>query len=204
MRARKKKNTIPRLKRCEALLSDKTSPPERKKICLEIGCGKGQFITGLAKKHPDIEYYAMERVPDVIVMAAEKGLAEGLTNLHFLLADASSLPEICPDNSIDVIYLNFSDPWPKKRHSSRRLTDRRFLEIYKRLLKKDGEIKMKTDNEGLFRFSLEEFSGDGFILSEISEDLHNSNIENEFMTEYETRFSKQGMKIYHLKATLSD
>lgn len=114
------------------------------------------------------------------------------------------MPEICPDNSIDVIYLNFSDPWPKKRHSSRRLTDRRFLEIYKRLLKKDGEIKMKTDNEGLFRFSLEEFSGDGFILSEISEDLHNSNIENEFMTEYETRFSKQGMKIYHLKATLSD
>ena len=204
MRARKKKNTIPRLKRSEALLSDKISPPERKKICLEIGCGKGQFITGLAKKHPDIEYYAMERVPDVIVMAAEKGLAEGLTNLHFLLADASSLPEICPDNSIDVIYLNFSDPWPKKRHSGRRLTDRRFLEIYKRLLKKDGEIKMKTDNEGLFRFSLEEFSGDGFILSEISEDLHDSNIENEFMTEYETRFSKQGMKIYHLKATLSD
>ena len=84
MRARKKKNTIPRLKRCEELLSDKISPPERKKICLEIGCGKGQFITGLAKKHPDIEYYAMERVPDVIVMAAEKGLAEGLTNLHFL------------------------------------------------------------------------------------------------------------------------
>jgi len=204
VRARKKKNTIPRLKRCEELLSDKISPPERKKICLEIGCGKGQFITGLAKKHPDIEYYAMERVPDVIVMAAEKGLAEGLTNLHFLLADASSLSEICPDNSIDVIYLNFSDPWPKKRHSGRRLTDRRFLEIYKRLLKKDGEIKMKTDNEGLFRFSLEEFSGDGFILSEISEDLHNSNIENEFMTEYETRFSKQGMKIYHLKATLSD
>ena len=115
MRARKKKNTIPRLKRCEELLSDKISPPERKKICLEIGCGKGQFITGLAKKHPDIEYYAMERVPDVIVMAAEKGLAEGLTNLHFLLADASSLPEICPDNSIDVIYLNFSDPWPKAR-----------------------------------------------------------------------------------------
>ena len=182
MRARKKKNTIPRLKRCEELLSDKISPPERKKICLEIGCGKGQFITGLAKKHPDIEYYAMERVPDVIVMAAEKGLAEGLTNLHFLLADASSLPEICPDNSIDVIYLNFSDPWPKKRHSSRRLTDRRFLEIYKRLLKKDGEIKMKTDNEGLFRFSLEEFSGDGFILSEISEDVHNWIIENEFMT----------------------
>lgn len=203
MRARKKKNTVPRLEKCGEYFSDKIIPREGRKVCLEIGCGKGKFITGLAEMHSDTDFYAMEKVPDVMVMAAEKCRDKELKNLHFLLSDADILPEICPENSIDVIYLNFSDPWPKKRHAQRRLTHERFLEKYKKILKKDGSIKMKTDNEGLFEFSLEEFGKCGFTLSEISRDLHASDIENEVMTEYETRFSEQGMKIFHLKAELN-
>lgn len=202
MRARKKKNTQPRLERCEAYLVDKIAVPDGKKAFLEIGCGKGKFITGLAELHPENFYFAMEKVPDVMVMAAEKCKAAELENVRFLLEDANALPEICPENSLDGIYLNFSDPWPKKRHTSRRLTYRSFLEKYKKLLKEDGWIKMKTDNGGLFEFSLEEFAECGFSLSEVTEDLHATDIENEVMTEYETRFSEQGMNIYHLKAEI--
>lgn len=201
MRARKKKNTVPRLERCGDMFVKEVSVPDGKKACLEIGCGKGKFIAGLAELHPDILYFAMEKVPDVMVIAAEKCREKGLENVKFLLEDATKLPEICREHSLDVIYLNFSDPWPKKRHTSRRLTYRTFLEIYKKLLKPGGFIKMKTDNEGLFNFSLEEFTDAGFILSEVTTDLHSTDIENEVMTEYETRFSEQGMNIYHLKAT---
>ena len=201
MRARKKKNTVPRLERCGDMFVNEVAVPDGKKACLEIGCGKGKFIAGLAELHPDILYFAMEKVPDVMVMAAEKCREKGLENVKFLLEDATKLPEICREHSLDVIYLNFSDPWPKKRHTSRRLTYRTFLEIYKKLLKPGGFIKMKTDNEGLFNFSLEEFTDAGFILSEVTTDIHSTEIENEVMTEYETRFSEQGMNIYHLKAT---
>lgn len=201
MRARKKKNTVPRLERCGDVFVSEITVPDGKKACLEIGCGKGKFIAGLAELHPDILYFAMEKVPDVMVMAAEKCKEKGLENVRFLLEDATKLPEICKEHSLDVIYLNFSDPWPKKRHTSRRLTYRTFLDIYKKLLKPGGYIKMKTDNEGLFNFSLEEFTDSGFILSEVTTDLHSTDIENEVMTEYETRFSEQGMNIYHLKAT---
>lgn len=201
MRARKKKNTVPRLERCGDVFVSEITVPDGKKACLEIGCGKGKFIAGLAELHPDTAYFAMEKVPDVMVMAAEKCKEKGLENVRFLLEDATKLPEICKEHSLDVIYLNFSDPWPKKRHTSRRLTYRTFLDIYKKLLKPGGFIKMKTDNEGLFNFSLEEFTDSGFILSEVTTDLHSTDIENEVMTEYETRFSEQGMNIYHLKAT---
>lgn len=201
MRARKKKNTVPRLERCGDVFVSEITVPDGKKACLEIGCGKGKFIAGLAELHPDTAYFAMEKVPDVMVMAAEKCKEKGLENVRFLLEDATKLPEICKEHSLDVIYLNFSDPWPKKRHTSRRLTYRTFLDIYKKLLKPGGYIKMKTDNEGLFNFSLEEFTDSGFILSEVTTDLHSTDIENEVMTEYETRFSEQGMNIYHLKAT---
>lgn len=201
MRARKKKNTVPRLERCGDMFVSEITVPDGKKACLEIGCGKGKFIAGLAELHPETAYFAMEKVPDVMVMAAEKCKEKGLENVRFLLEDATKLPEICREHSLDVIYLNFSDPWPKKRHTSRRLTYRSFLEIYKKLLKSGGCIKMKTDNEGLFNFSLEEFTDAGFILSEVTTDLHSTDIENEVMTEYETRFSEQGMNIYHLKAT---
>ena len=201
MRARKKKNTVPRLERCGDVFVSEITVPDGKKACLEIGCGKGKFIAGLAELHPDTVYFAMGKVPDVMVMAAEKCKEKGLENVRFLLEDATKLPEICKEHSLDVIYLNFSDPWPKKRHTSRRLTYRTFLDIYKKLLKPGGFIKMKTDNEGLFNFSLEEFTDSGFILSEVTTGLHSTDIENEVMTEYETRFSEQGMNIYHLKAT---
>lgn len=204
MRARKKKNTVPRLERCGELLVDGIVIPDGKKAYLEIGCGKGKFITGLAALHPENFYFAMEKVPDVMVMAAEKCRDGGLENVRFLLEDATKLPEICPENGLDGIYLNFSDPWPKKRHTERRLTHRGFLEKYKKILKKDGWIKMKTDNEGLFEFSLEEFADSGFTLSEVTTDLHASDIENEVMTEYETRFSEQGMNIFHLRAEIKE
>lgn len=204
MRARKKKNTVPRLEKCSEYFVEEIIPEENKKICLEIGCGKGKFITSLAEKYPDINFYAIEKVPDVMVMAAEKCSSMELKNLRFLLFDAENLSERCPKNSIDTIYLNFSDPWPKNKHSDRRLTYRKFLEIYKKILKKNGKIKMKTDNEALFNFSVKEFEECGYFLSDISYDLHKSDIENEFMTEYESRFAEKGIKIFHLQASLSE
>ena len=202
MRARKKKNTVPRLEKCGEYFVGKITPADGRKICLEIGCGKGKFIASLAEKHREADFYAIEKVPDVMVMAAEKCLEKKLENLHFLLCDAKTLSEVCPEGSVDTLYLNFSDPWPKKKHENRRLTHRIFLEEYRKILKKGGRIKMKTDNEKLFDFSLEEFSACGFVLTDVTRDLHNSDVENEFMTEYETRFSEQGMKIFHLQATV--
>lgn len=200
MRARKKKNTIPRLERCEEYITQEIIPQEGKPLYIEIGCGKGNFITGHAERNPQSCYYAMEKVPDVIVMAIEKAKEKELNNLRFLIEDAENLPEICPPNSVDIIYLNFSDPWPKKKRAKRRLTYRFFLEKYKTILKFDGEIHFKTDNIPLFDFSLEEFKLCGFDLYDVTRDLDSSGIDNPFRTEYETRFIDQGIPICHLKA----
>lgn len=201
MRARKKKNTLPRLERCSMYISEKIETKGNKPLHLEIGCGKGMFITSLAE-NTDGDIFALEKVPDIIVMAVEKAAAKELKNIKFIISDAEALPEICPHGCIDFLYLNFSDPWPKRRDTEKRLTHRAFLEKYKLLLKENGEIIMKTDNEKLFDFSLEEFKTAGFTLFDISRDLYSSNIENQYKTEYETRFTEQGLPIFHLKAKI--
>lgn len=167
---------------------------------IEIGCGKGRFITETAKLNPEIKYIAVEKVSNVIVLAMEKAVNAEVSNLRFMRGNFQILAESIPDKSTDRIYLNFSDPWPKKGYAKRRLTHGGFLEIYKRILKDDGEICFKTDNRELFDFSLESFPENGFELSEVTFDLHNSDFEGNIMTEYEERFSQMGFPICRLVA----
>ena len=170
---------------------------------IEIGCGKGNFIVQSALLHPDIKYIAIEKVSNVIVLAMEKAVKENLENVRFMRGNFQFLSESFPDKSVDRIYLNFSDPWPKKGYAKRRLTHGEFLSIYKRILKDDGEICFKTDNRELFDFSLETFPENGFTLSDVTFDLHNSSYEGNIMTEYEERFSSMGVPICRLVAKRS-
>ena len=167
---------------------------------LEIGCGKGQFITELAKRNPDINYIAVEKVKNVIVAACEKAKQEKLTNVRFMALGAEYLPSYIPKNSVGLIYLNFSCPFPKAKYARHRLTHRYFLEIYRKLLKENGEIHQKTDNMHFFEFSLEEYSAADYKIRNISLDLHNSGFEDNIVTEYEKRFSDLGQPIYRLEA----
>ena len=173
---------------------------ESRPVHMEIGCGKGNFACGMAKKHPDVNFIAVERVADVCCIALEKAKAAAdereSDNLRFLIGDAKILAENVKPHSLDCIYLNFSDPWPKKGHAKRRLTHRGFLEIYKNLLTDDGILRLKTDNVGLFDFSLEEFEAVGATVLWQTRDLHASekNADN-VMTEYEKNFSEKGFSI---------
>lgn len=198
MRARKKKNTAPRLEKCADLITDKIVPGE-KPLWLEIGCGKGRFAVETALK-TDCGYYALEKVPDVIVMAAEKAAAASVQNLRFIVGDAETLDDICPSDCVDMLFLNFSDPWPRRRDAKKRLTSRTFLEKYRRILKPDGILYIKTDNKDLFEFTVTELKENGYETFDLTEDLHASGIYNPAMTEYETRFTEMGMPIYHVKA----
>ena len=191
MRARKKKNTVPRLERHADLIVDAIEPREGVPLHVEIGCGKGAFAVGMAGL-----------MPDVRVMAVEKAAEAELKNCKFLIADAVMLPDICPAGSVDVLYLNFSDPWPKNRDRKRRLTHINFLETYKKLLKPNGILRIKTDNVGLFDFTLEQLELAGFEMFDLTRDLHNSDIANEVMTEYEKRFSELGFPINAVKARI--
>ena len=170
-------------------------------VHIEIGCGKGAFITELAKRNPDINYIAIEVVSDAIVCAIEKADAIGISNLKFLICNAANLTDIFSKESIDKIYLNFSDPWPKKRHAKRRLTSPVFLSTYKTILKHGANIEFKTDNRDLFDYSLEQFENCEFDLSDICYDLHASEYaKDNIMTEYEANFSQKGFKINRLCA----
>ena len=209
MRMRKKKHGAERILACAELLisepetlmndplvsfSDKEKP-----LCLEIGCGKGNFAVGMSEKHPEMNFIAMERVPDVCCIALEKAMAsrdERPDNLRFIIGNADNLTEWFPEKCLDRIYLNFSDPWPKAGHAKRRLTHSVFLERYKRLLKDGGLLIFKTDNVGLFDFSLEEFESFGLKIEWMTRDLHNSErAEGNVMTEYEKNFSEKGFTI---------
>lgn len=205
MRVKKKKHGAERLEACgKIVIKDLRAEGNTSQqlfgndnpIRIEIGCGKGDFIVGTAAKEPDVNFLAVEKVSDVLMLAAEKVKKSELTNVRVCCVDAKELAEIFPEGSIDRIYLNFSDPWPKSRHEKRRLTYRTFLEIYKRILKPDGAVYFKTDNRGLFDFSLEEFKEFGMRLEKLTFDLHNSEyMEGNVMTEYERRFSGMGVSI---------
>ncbi len=173
---------------------------DAKEIKMELGCGKGQFIHTLAKQNPNIKYVACDLYESVIVVGAQKWVDEPLDNLKFYAIDVAKLSEFEKiKGRVDTIYLNFSDPWPKKRHAKRRLTHKNFLDIYERLLKEDGHIEFKTDNQSLFEFSLESFSKANYIIEDISLDLHNTEREN-IKTEFEEKFSNKGFRINYLKA----
>ncbi|WP_226085515.1 tRNA (guanosine(46)-N7)-methyltransferase TrmB [Mesobacillus sp. S13] len=163
---------------------------------IEIGTGKGQFITGMAKANPDINYIGIELQESVIVSALDRLIEEDLPNCKLMNVNGAELAKYFESGDVDRVYLNFSDPWPKTRHEKRRLTFKSFLEVYESILVKNGEIHFKTDNQGLFEYSLVSFSHYGMKLNYVSLDLHNSDYEGNIMTEYEEKFSSRGSRIY--------
>ena len=166
MRMRKKKNLIPRIERCgDRLVRDpydrrgrwRELMPQARELRLELGCGKGRFTAGTAAAEPDVLFIAVERVPDAMVVAMERCVAAGLSNVYFIDANADQLPFFFVPEEVDRIYINFCDPWPSGRHAKRRLTHGNFLKLYRQVLKESGQIHFKTDNQGLFEFSVEEW-----------------------------------------------
>lgn len=171
-------------------------------IHIEIGMGKGQFIIELATRNPDINYVGIEKYSSVLLRGVEKQNERQLKNLKFIRMDAENITEVFGQSEVDRIYLNFSDPWPKDRHAKRRLTSRQFFERYDVILNKDGRVEFKTDNIGLFDWSLEEIGSTKWSITEETHDLHNNEKMNEgnIMTEYEEKFSKAGNPICKLIA----
>ena len=190
MRMRKKKNLLPRMERCGAYqIKDPYERkgrwhdlmPEAKEIRVELGCGKGRFTAETAAAEPDVLLIAVEKVPDAI--------------------DANQLPEIFDAGEVDRIYVNFCDPWPPKRQAKRRLTHGNFLKLYRKVLKDNGQIHFKTDNDPLFEWSIEEIPQFGFTLSEVTRDLH-GNGQRGVMTDYEAKFYAEGKNINRCVATM--
>ena len=210
MRMRKKKNLIPRMERCgDFLIRDpydrrgnwRDLMPQARELRLELGCGKGRFTAGTAAAEPDVLFIAVEMVPDAMVVAMERCVNAGLTNVYFVDANADQLPAFFAPGEVDRIYLNFSDPWPSNRHAKRRLTHGNFLKLYRQVLKMGGQIHFKTDNQGLFEFSVEEIPNFGFTLSEVTRNLHEHGPVG-VMTDYEAKFYELGQPINRLVATM--
>jgi tRNA (guanine-N7-)-methyltransferase len=169
---------------------------------MEIGCGKGGFICELAARNPDVNFLAVELYANVLVSACEAAQKQGLTNIRFLSGNAEYLARFIPPHSIRRLYLNFSTPFPKKRQATHRLTHPHFLEMYKELLVPGASVIQKTDGRVFFQYSLESLSQCGYTLKNISLDLHADAIEDNIVTEYESRFVAQGLPIYRVEATV--
>lgn len=224
MRMRKKKYLNERMERCSKLYFEidcqdrnfNTAITQKEyldlesifkndsELRLEIGCGKGQFICEAAKREPNVNFIAVEKSKNVIVAACEKAKEANLKNVFFICGSAEYLPKFLPPSTISRIYLNFSCPFPKKKYASHRLTSENFLKIYKTLMKPGAEIHQKTDNAGLFEFSIEQFSAQGFAFKNVSLNLHKNEPEDNIVTEYEKRFMDLGMPIYRLEAFLPE
>ncbi len=209
MRVRKKKHGAERMEACAQLWVREPEAARGKwrglfgsdnPIHIEIGCGKGDFVTGMAALHPDINFVAVEMIADVIVTAMEKAKDMGLKNVLFANFNAERLTDVFEKGEAERIYLNFSDPWKKNRQAKRRLTHKNFLDRYKRVLNTGDFIWFKTDNKELFEFSLNSFAAEGFKMRNITFDLHNSGFEGNVMTEYEKKFAGLGQPIYRLEA----
>ena len=204
MRMRKKKNLIPRMEKCAAVhVSDgfamrgkwiESLMPQAKELRVELGCGKGRFTVETARQNPDILFVAIEKVPDAMVIAMERAVSLELTNVFFVVGDAALVPDYFAEDEVDMIYVNFCDPWPPKGQAKRRLTHRGFLTTYRKVLKMGGQIHFKTDNQPLFEFSVLEFPEAGYELSEVTRDLHGDG-PNGVMTDYEAKFYAEGITI---------
>lgn len=176
--------------------------PNKAPLYIEIGMGKGKFITTLAGLHPDINFIGIEKYSSVLVRGIKKESELLLPNLRFIRMDAEDINNVFAEGEVDRIYLNFSDPWPKDRHAKRRLTSRQFLARYDKMLVPDGKICFKTDNVPLFDFSIEEANEAGWDISEFTRDLHHSEwVEGNVMTEYEEKFSAKGNPICRMVLT---
>ncbi|EJL1768339.1 tRNA (guanosine(46)-N7)-methyltransferase TrmB [Staphylococcus pseudintermedius] len=169
-------------------------------IHIEVGSGMGKFITTLAQQNPHINYVAIERDKNVMIRVLDKVREHNLTNIKLLCNDAVILTDYFRQGEVDRIYLNFSDPWPKKRHAKRRLTYRSFLALYQQILREDGELHFKTDNRGLFAYSLESMSEFGMYFTKINLNLHQEDEGDNIPTEYEHKFAEKGSRIYRMEA----
>ncbi len=198
---RKKPNLIPRMEQCaavqvlepEALRGRwREAYPGFREIRLELGCGKGRFTCRQAAQEPEVLLLALEKVPDAMVVAMERAVEEGISNLRFLDRDAAVLPELFAPGEVSRLYINFPDPWPKTKQFKRRLTAPGFLKLYAELLPTGGELWFKTDNEPLFQWSLDTLREGGWALRDMPEGTP--------MTDYEARFTQQGLPIYRIVA----
>lgn len=171
-------------------------------ICLELGCGKGKFINEMAQKFPGKNFIAVEKYFHIIAMGVRRA-NNSLKNLVFIIDDISHIEKYFSKTKVSCIYINFCDPWHKKRHYKRRLTYKDFLDVYKKILIPGASIYFKTDNLPLFEFTLNQFSDNSWKLKNITFDLHKTNLDN-ITTEYEEKFSNAGMPIYYCEAILSN
>ena len=211
MRMRKKKNLLPRMERCGAYqIKDPYERkgrwhdlmPEAKEIRVELGCGKGRFTVETAAAEPDVLLIAVEKVPDAMVVAMERAAKAELHNVFFIDIDANQLPEIFDQGEVDRIYVNFCDPWPRKKNAKRRLTYHTFLEKYKKVLKLGGQIHFKTDNANLFAWSLPEMESCFLELRNVTDDLH-ANGPVGIMTGYEEKFYALGTPNHRVEAVIT-
>ena len=203
MRMRKMKNRDSRMERCGELRI--TEPAEKKgawralkpdctQLWVEVGCGKGKFTAETAEANPDVLLIAVERCREAMVVAMEKAQSMGLTNVFFIDMDVEKIEEIFAPGEIDRLFINFPDPWPRKKNAKRRLTYRTFLDKYCRVIKEGGEIHYKTDNAPLFEFSVEEFAACGLEVKNLTRNLHENGIVG-IMTGYEEKFHALGTPI---------
>ena len=203
MRMRNKPNLIPRMDACAYML---ITDPEKLRgnwrqlkpgaagIRLELGCGKGRFTAQTAQQHPEDLYIAVERVPDAMVIAMERCREMGLDNVFFIDGDAARLRDYFGPGEVDLLYINFCDPWPGLKHARRRLTHEDFLILYRGILRDGGQIRFKTDNHDLFEWSLFQFPKAGYALEQVTRDFHGEGIRG-IMTDYEEKFYQQGVPI---------
>ena len=171
---------------------------------LEVGIGRGSFLKKYAQRHPEWNFLGVETKEEVMLYGVQESAEEGLTNIRFIWQNAVDLQDFFAPGEIDRIYLNFSDPWPKKRHARRRLTYKTFLDMYRKVLRPGGEIHLKTDHEDMFAFSLNSFLENGWIVRNVSLDLYKDLPEDNIPTDYETKFVAQGLKIYKLEARVPE
>jgi len=195
MRMRNPKYMNDEINNCEFLLTDKLFDNDNP-IHIEIGMGKGDFLLNMAINNPNINYIGVEKYSSVASVAIHKIKEYKLSNIKIFIGDILNIPEYV-FHKIDIIYLNFSDPWPKKRHAKRRLTHESFLTFYNNLFKNNCHIIMKTDNDDLYEFSKESFINFGYKINKDIKDLHKENIFN-IETEYERKFSSLGYTIKYL------
>lgn len=210
MRMRKKPNLVPRMERCARVQI--ASPeehrgrwrelmPQAAELRLELGCGKGRFTAETAAQNPQALFIAVERVPDAMVVAMERVCAMELENVFFVDGDAARLTDYFIPGEVDLIYINFCDPWPSNRHAKRRLTYEDFLMRYRQILRPSGAVHFKTDNRDLFEWSLFQFPRAGFTLSEVTRDLHANGVCG-VMTDYEEKFHNLGTPINRCVAVM--
>ncbi|MCD8040066.1 MAG: tRNA (guanosine(46)-N7)-methyltransferase TrmB [Clostridia bacterium] len=173
-------------------------------VHLEVGCGKGAFVLGMAKLHPDINFIAIEKVSNVIITACESAMLQGIKNVHFINCAAEVLPKYFKNGTFSRIYLNFSDPLPKMGYTAQRLTHPRLLNVYAGLCVKNAEVWQKTDNLPFFEFSLESYKQLGWEVKEECRDLASCPFEGNVLTEHEIKFMEQGKPIYRAVAVINN